>query len=736
MTSIKTDFYAYLILKLVIINIKSERNHFKGKINKMNLRVITVILIYVFFSTTVFAQKTNYPKTKQVTQIDEYHGIEVADPYRWLEDNDSAETKEWIKIQNKFTNDYLNTISERNKIKKRLTELWDYERYSPPTEAGGKYFYFKNDGLQDQSVLYVANSLDHVGRVLLDPNKLSGGGTIALSDLAVSPNGNFIAYGLSTKGSDWKVLRFRDVKTGKDFSEILKNIKQSNTSWTRDNKGVFYLQYPDRDEKADAQKIAYNKKLYYHKIGIPQSEDVLIYEYPEDPQAGMDCAVSDDGRWLIIYVGKAGAGNAIFYKDLLKEGTEILPLVEKFDGWYGFLGSKNSTLYFRTSRNAPNRKIIAVDVSQKDKTWHDIIPETDEPFRLSSIVNNQIIIGYLQDAHDVFHIYDLNGKFIGKANLPGIGSVRGFNGSNSDTETFYSFTNFATPPTIYRYNLKTDKNEIFRSPELNFKPENFEVKQIFYNSKDGTKVPMFIVHKKGIKLGGNNPTLLYGYGAYNSSQTPRFSAANIVWMEMGGIYAVANIRGGGEYGENWHTAAIKSTKQKSFDDFIAAAEWLISNKYTKAEKLAINGNSFGGLLIGATLNQRPDLFAAAIPEVGLLDVLRSHKLTQGQGWLSELGSPEKPEEFKYIYDYSPLHNINKGEKYPAVLVIAAANDDRVHPSNSYKYAAALQDAQGGEAPILIRIEMDAGHGGGSSTIKLIEEQADIFTFLMKNLGML
>ena len=700
-------------------------------------RVCFVLLISMFFAVNNFAQtKIEYPKTKKVDQVDDYHGTKVADPYRWLEDDNSAETKAWVKAENKVTFDYLNQIPEREQLKKRLTELWNYEKYSAPFKRGNHYFYSKNDGLQNQSVFYVSDSVKGEGRVLLDPNKLSTDGTVALSGMAISDDGKMMAYGLSGAGSDWQTWHFRDVETGKDLPDVLENIKFSGASWTKDEKGVFYSRFPEADEKSKLTRINYFQKLYYHKLGTPQSEDNLIYERPDDKEMGVGGNVTEDGNWLIITVTKGTSpNNMVFVKNLTMEKAPIIPVVDKLVADYSFIGNDGSKFYFRTDKDAPLGRLVMVDVLDKDLKWKEIVPQAKETLGSVDFVNNQFVANYLKDAYTQIRVYDLNGKFVRNVDLPGIGTANGFNGKRYDTEVFYTYSSFNAPPTIYRYDLKTGKSEIFRKSDVKFNPNDFEVKQVFYNSKDGTKIPMFIVHKKGLKLDGNNPTLLYAYGGFNISLTPGFLVQRVVWMENGGVYAVPNLRGGGEYGEDWHKAGTKLQKQNVFDDYIAAAEYLIKNKYTRPAKLAISGGSNGGLLVGATLNQRPDLFGAALPAVGVMDMLRFQKFTIGRAWTSDYGSSDNPEEFAAIYKYSPLHNIKEGTKYPAVLVTTSDHDDRVVPAHSFKYAATLQSAQGGDAPILIRIETNAGHGAGKPTAKVIEEQADIYGFLMKNLGM-
>jgi Serine proteases of the peptidase family S9A len=700
-------------------------------------RFLLLAVTFMFITANLQAQKIEYPKTKKVDQTDDYHGTIVADPYRWLENPDSEDSRAWIEAQNKITQAYLATIPEREKIKARLTELWNYEKYSAPFKQGGKYFYFKNDGLQNQSVLYVADSPTDKGRVLLDPNTLSADGTVALSGISVSDDGRLLAYGLSSGGSDWQEWRVREVATGKDLPDVIKWVKFSRASWTKDGKGFFYSRYPEPNEKTKLEDANFNQKLYYHRIGTPQSEDVLIYERPDHKEWGFGGGVTEDGKFLIISIWKGtDPRNLVFYKDLTDPNAEVKELISEFENDYSFIGNDGTLFYFQTDNSAPRKRIIAIDAAKPEKeNWREIVPQAAEVIAGTSLVGDYFIVSYLKDAYTQTKIYDLNGKFVRDVKYTGIGDVSGFGGRRDDTETFYTFTSFTTPPTIYRYNLKTGKSTIFRKLNVKFNPSDYEVKQVFYTSKDGTRVPMFITHKKGIKLDGTNPTLLYGYGGFNVSMTPSFSVSRLVWMEQGGVFAMPNLRGGGEYGEEWWKAGTKLKKQNVFDDFIAAAEFLIKEKYTNPSRLAISGGSNGGLLVGAVLNQRPELFGAALPAVGVMDMLRFHKFTIGWAWTSDYGSSENPEEFKALYAYSPLHNIKKGTKYPAVLVTTADHDDRVVPAHSFKYTATLQEAQGGDAPILIRIETRAGHGAGKPTAKIIEEQADIYGFLMKNLGM-
>ncbi len=709
-----------------------------------NLKLYFAFFVVLFLLSDALAQtKFEYPKPIRTEQMDDYHGIKISDPFRGLENPDSPETRDWIDAQNRLTNAYLATIPEREKIKKRLTELWNFEKYSAPFKVAGKYFYYKNDGLQNQFVLYVADSPMDKGRVLIDPNTLSNDGTIALANVSISEDGMLMAYSLSSGGSDWQEWHVREVATSKDLSDIIKWSKFSGASWTTDGKGFFYSRYPEPGEKTKLEDINFYQKLYFHKIGTPQSEDVLVYERPDHKDWGFSGKVTEDGQFLIISVWKGtDPKNLVYFKDLKNPDGKVMEIISEFESEYSFLGNDGSKFYFKTDKEAPRGRIISINTNEKipgrkvrdAQPVREIIAQSSETIDGVSLIGNSFIVSYLKDAYTQTQVFDLNGKLVREVKFPGIGTAGGFGGRRNDRETFYSFSSFTTPNTIFRYDVASGKSEVFRTPKVAFNPADFEVKQIKYKSKDGTLVPMFIVHKKGLTLDGTNPTLLYGYGGFNISMTPSFSLSRLIWMEMGGVFAMPNIRGGGEYGEEWHQAGIKLKKQNVFDDFIAAAEWLIANKYTQPAKLAISGGSNGGLLVGAVLNQRPELFSAALPAVGVMDMLRFHKFTIGWGWTSDYGSAENADEFKALFAYSPLHNIKKGGKYPAVLITTADHDDRVVPAHSFKYAATLQEAQGGAAPILIRIETKAGHGAGKPTTKIIEEQADIYGFLVKNLG--
>jgi prolyl oligopeptidase len=678
----------------------------------------------------------NYPAARKSDQVDDYHGVRVADPYRWLEDLDSEETRAWVEAQNKLSFGYLASIPERDALKDRITKLWNYEKYGIPFKEGNRYFYSRNSGLQNQAVLYSVTTLDAPPQLLLDPNTLSTDGTVALSGLQSSPDGKLLAYSLSASGSDWQEWKVRDVETSRDLSDHLKWVKFSGVSWTQDGKGFFYSRYDEPKEEA-LKAINYFQKIYYHKLGTPQSEDVLVYERPDQKDWLFGGTVTDDGAYLIITVYQGtDVKTRVYYKDLKAGNATVVELLDDFDASYSFIGNDGARFWFQTDLDAPRGKVIEIDTSKPARAnWKTVVPETRETLQAVTLVNNRFVLNYLKDAYTQVKIYETSGKFVNEVAFPGIGSAAGFGGKASDKETFYSFTGFTTPTTIYRYDMVTGKSTIFRQPKVDFNPAAYETKQVFYTSKDGARVPMFITHKKGLKLDGNNPTFLYGYGGFNISLSPAFSVGNLVWMELGGIYAQPNLRGGGEYGEDWHQAGMKLKKQNVFDDFIGAAEWLIANKYTSTPKLAIGGGSNGGLLVGAVMTQRPKLFGAALPAVGVMDMLRFQKFTIGWAWVSDYGSSEDPEEFKALYAYSPLHNIKPGTSYPPTLITTADHDDRVWPGHSFKFAAALQEAQGGSAPILIRIETKAGHGAGKPTSKIIEEIADRWAFLVKTLDM-
>ncbi|MBN2560346.1 MAG: S9 family peptidase [Phycisphaerae bacterium] len=704
--------------------------------------IVVVALAFAVASTSCShdshqtQQNLVYPETKQVNQVDVFHGVEVADPYRWLEDDNSEETAAWVKAQNAVTFPYLESIPAREKINARLTKLWNYEKYSAPTKKGARYFFMKNDGLQNQYVLYTTDSLDGEARVLLDPNKFSEDGTVALAGGAVSKDGELLAYGVSVAGSDWQEYHVRNVETAEDLSDHLKWIKFSGASWAKSGKGFFYSRYDEPKEGQALQSQNYYHKLFYHKLGTPQEQDKLIYDRPDEKDWMFGGEVTDDGQFLIIGVGKSDThNNAVFYKSLVVSDAPVVELLNEFDAQYEFIDNDGPVFWFKTDADAPRGRVIAIDIRKPEReNWREIIAEAEETLQGVNAVNDMFVASYLKDAHTMVKMYNLLGKPVRDVDFPGVGSAGGFSGERKDKETFYVYTSFNTPPTIYRYDMVTGESTLWKRPNVDYDPDDYVSKQVFYASKDGTRVPMFITHKKGLKLDGSNPTYLYGYGGFDYSLTPYFSISNLAWMEMGGVFAMANIRGGGEYGKAWHDAGRKLNKQNVFDDFIAAAEWLIDNKYTRPAKLAIGGASNGGLLVGACMTQRPDLFGAALPAVGVMDMLRFHKFTIGHAWVSDYGTPDDPEEFEAIYAYSPLHNLKKGTRYPATMITTADHDDRVVPAHSFKFAAALQAAQAGDAPVLIRIETRAGHGAGKPTWMVIEEIADQWAFLVRTLG--
>jgi prolyl oligopeptidase len=684
--------------------------------------------------TTMSQADTNTnrpPQTKRGDVVDDYHGTKVSDPYRWLEETESSETQGWIKAQNKYTADFLKRVPGRDRIQKRLTQLWDYAKFGMPSKEGGKYFYTKNDGLQNQAVLYVADSLDAEPRVLLDPNKLSKDGTVALAGTAVSHDAKYLAYSTQSGGSDWQTWHVREVATGKDLTDKIEWAKFSGASWSKDGRGFYYSRY-DAPKSNEALKQAnYFHKIYYHALGTPQDKDVLVYDRPDQKDWNLNAGVTDDGKYLIIYANRGtDRKNRIFYKDLTDPNAKVLPVFDQADARYSVLGNDGATFYVQTDKDAPRGKVISLNIA-KPSEWTELIPQAAETLQSTDVTGRHLLATYLKDAKTLVKVYDLSGKWVRDVDLPGIGTAGGFGGKLDDAETFYSFVSFTAPPAIYRYDVNSGKSTLFRRAEVAFNPDDYETKQIFYASKDGTQVPMFLTYKKGLKLDGTNPTYLYGYGGFNSAMTPFFSVGMQVWMEMGGVLAVASIRGGGEYGKEWYEAGTKLKKQNVFDDFIAGAEWLIANKYTSSPKLAIAGGSNGGLLVGACITQRPDLFGAALPAVGVLDMLRFHKFTIGWAWTSDYGSPDNADEFKALYAYSPYHRVQSGTSYPATLITTGDHDDRVFPAHSFKFAAALQNAQAGTAPVLIRVETRAGHGAGKPTTKQIEEVTDRWAFLSR-----
>lgn len=699
-------------------------------------RSFLFFLTLLLFISCACQERIEYPVTKTVDVVEDYHGTMVADPYRWMEDESAEDLKSWIEAQNKITSNYLEKFSGREKIKNRLSELWNFPRYSVPQKRGGKYFYSKNDGLQNQSVLYVQETLGGESKLIIDPNRLSEDGTVALSNQVLNQDGTLLAYGLSRSGSDWQEIRIRDIVTGKDYEDVIQWAKFAGIAWTLDKKGFFYNRYPD-PTTVPKGKESFHNKVYYHRLGTPQSRDQLVYERPDAPELGFSPQISEDGKYVVLSVFKGtDRENRLYYRDVNSKGT-FVRLIDEADANYRFLGSLGSVFFIRTDLGAPRGKVVAIDVTKPQRNnWKEIIPQTENVLSSITIVNNQFVVSYLKDVHHVVKIYTLDGVYVKDIKLPGMGTVSGFSGRGADTEMFFSFTSFLYPPTVFRYDFKEGALSILHPSQLKFDVTQYETKQIFYESKDGTRVPLFITYKKGIKQNGNNPVLLFGYGGFNVSMNPSFSVQRLVWLENGGIYAHAILRGGSEYGEEWHQAGMLGKKQNVFDDFIAAAEWLIENKYTKPSKLAIMGISNGGLLVSACMLQRPDLFGAVICSVPVTDMLRYHKFTVGRFWIGEYGNAEtNPDHFKFLYTYSPLHNVKEGVSYPPILTLTADHDDRVVPAHAMKFAATLQVADSGPSPKLVRIETKAGHGGGKPVSKQIDEWTDIYSFLMKTFDM-
>ncbi|TCK67898.1 prolyl oligopeptidase [Winogradskyella wandonensis] len=705
-------------------------------------RIPYLLLAFVFFMScknekeTKEVIKVQYPETAKVDHVDTYFGEEVKDPYRWLEDDRSEETEDWVKRQNAVTQDYLANIPYREKLKERLSKLWNYEKVGAPFIEGDYTYFYKNDGLQNQYVIYrYKNDADpSTAEVFLDPNTFKEDGTISLGGTSFSKNGKILAYSISEGGSDWRKILVMDVESKKIVEDTLVDIKFSGMSWYK-NEGFYYSSY-DKPEGSELSAKTDQHKVYYHKLRTPQSEDELIYGgTPEQKHRYIYGGVTEDDRYLIITPRVSTSGNKLLIKDLTKPNSDFVTILDHTDSDSNIIENVGSKLYIMTNLNAPNQKIVTVDASDPTpENWVDFIPETENVLSPST-GGGYFFAEYMVDAVSKVLQYDYDGKLIREVELPGVGSAGGFGAKKEDKELYYSFTNYVTPGSIYKYDIEKGTSELFRKPEIDFNPEDYESNQVFYTSKDGTKVPMIITHKKGLELNGKNPTILYGYGGFNISLTPSFSITNAIWMEQGGIYAVPNLRGGGEYGKAWHDAGTQQKKQNVFDDFIAAAEYLIENNYTSSDYLAIRGGSNGGLLVGATMTQRPDLMKVALPAVGVLDMLRYHTFTAGAGWAYDYGTAEDSKEmFEYLKGYSPVHNVKNGTSYPATMVTTGDHDDRVVPAHSFKFAAELQAKQTGDNPTLIRIETDAGHGAGTPVSKTIEQYADIYGFTLFNMG--
>lgn len=679
-----------------------------------------------------------YPAAPASEQTDVYFGTTVADPFRWLEEVDSPATKTWVEAENRLTFEFLAKLPQRESLKRRLLELLDYPRYSLPDRQGGKYFYTFNTGLQNQAPLFVKDRADGEGRLVIDPNTLSKDGTVALSDFKVSDDGRYVAYSTAAAGSDWNEIRVRDLSTGRDTSDQVALVKFSNTAWTKDNAGFFYSRYPEPTQTKNATfSNLEHQKIYYHRLGTAQSADLLIFEQPEFPLRGWSAAVTDDGRYLLIR-GREGSDprNRLYYVDLqdpLRPALRgpVVKLIDVLEATYSVFGSQGSTLWVRTSLDAPKQRILAIDLARPQReAWRVIVPQAEDVLRSADVFGGRIFASYLQDAQSRIRIFSTDGVSQGDLALPGVG-IAALSGRPEDSEVIYSFTSFVLPTTLYRYDVATGRSAVYQAPQVAFDPSGYETRQVFYHSKDGTRVPMFITAKKGVKLDGSHPTLLYGYGGFNLAQLPAFSISTVVWLEQGGIYAVACLRGGGEYGREWHQAGTKERKQNVFDDFAAAGDYLVQEGYTRHERLTLSGGSNGGLLVGATLLQRPDLARVALPAVGVLDMLRFHKFTIGHAWISDYGSSDDAAGFKYLSAYSPVHRVKAGVQYPAILVTTGDHDDRVHPGHSFKFAAALQAANPQSVyPAFIRVETRAGHGAGKPLNKQVEETADKFAFAL------
>ena len=698
------------------------------------MKKVTLLLACGMIAVNTLGQKAKmtYPITKKDKTVDTYFGIKVADPYRWLENDTTKETASWVKAQNKVTSSYLAKIPFRNKLKERLTNLANYEKIGAPFKKNGKYYFYKNNGLQNQSVLYVQDSLNAQPEVFLDPNKLSEDGTVALTGISFSKDGKYFAYTISRSGSDWSEIYVMDLATRKLLDDHIKWAKFSGASWQ--GNGFYYSAYDAPAAGKEFSNVNENHKIYYHKIGEPQSKDALVYQNPKYPKRFYSASVSEDQRILFIFESGEGRGNTLFMKNLTKADASIEQLTTDLNYNYSPIDVIGNQIFLSTNFGAPKNKIMVADIaSPKIENWKDLIHESTSVLSDAEVIGGKLVLTYDKDASNHAFVYSTDGKLLHEVKLPSLGSV-GFSGDKDDNTAFYSFTSFTFPGAVYKYNVETNESTLYRAPKVDFNPEEFVTEQVFYPSKDGTKVPMFLTYKKGLKRDGSNPVFLYGYGGFNISLNPGFSTSRIPFLENGGIYAQTNLRGGGEYGEEWHVAGTKMQKQNVFDDFISAAEYLIARKYTNKQKIAIVGGSNGGLLIGACVNQRPDLFRVAIPEVGVMDMLRYHKFTIGWNWASDYGTSEDSKKmFEYLRAYSPLHTLKKGITYPAIMVTTADHDDRVVPAHSFKYAATLQAASNGKNPTLIRIDSKAGHGSGKPISKVLDEQADIYSFIMYNM---
>ncbi len=679
----------------------------------------------------------NIPETRRDVTIEDYHGTQVADPYRWLEDAASAEVQAWSEAQNDMTRAYLDALPMREKIKTRLTELYDYPKQSAPSKHGDRYYFSRNTGLQNQAVLYRQTTLDGETMLVLDPNTLSSDGTVALVNTSFSEDGKLLAYGTSTSGSDWQEVKIHRVDEGSDFDERMQWTKFSSLPWRHDNQGFFYSRFPEPGTVPTEDQSNFNK-VYFHKLGTSQSADRLIFERPDAKELAFDPMVTEDGVYIVLNVWHGtDTQNRIYYREVTSD-TPFVRLLDEADAEYTFIGNDGPVFYFKTDLNAPRGRIIAIDTRQPEReNWREIVPQQNDVVSFVLLAHHQFVIVYMHDAHHQMERYDMSGHQLGEIALPTLGSIVEIVGKVDESELFFSFTSYLFPTSTYRYDFASEQVTMLHGAEIAFDPSGYETEQVFYPSKDGTRIPMFLTHKKGLVKDGNNPTLLYGYGGFNISLTPTFSLVALLWVESGGIYAVANLRGGGEYGEEWHKAGMLEKKQNVFDDFIAAGEWLVANKYTSTKKLAINGGSNGGLLTATCLVQRPDLYGAVVCEVPVIDMLRYHRFTLGRYWTGEYGDAgHNAEQFKFLYAYSPLHNVKEGVHYPPTLILTADTDDRVVPAHAKKFAATIQRAHSGDQLPLLRVEFKAGHGMGKPTTKIIDERSDVLAFLFETFGML
>ncbi|MBM3824193.1 MAG: S9 family peptidase [Verrucomicrobia bacterium] len=700
--------------------------------------LLVVGLWFLSQAGCVHRRASSFPATATTNVVEVLHGVSVADPYRWLEDDKAPATKAWIAAQNRHTFQHMAALPGRDGIHRRLTQLWNFEKFGVPFEQAGRYFVMRNDGLQNQNVLHVLDSLEAnaPSRVLLDPNALAPDGTVSLVSVAVSKDARHVAYGVSKSGSDWQEWRIRELESGRDLPEVIRWVKFSETSWTPDGTGFYYCRFPEPDPNRLYQAAQYGQQLRFHRLGTDPRNDPIVYERPDQKEWRFSPKVTESGEYLIVSVRRTTSKNQLYYRSLLDPGSPMVELFTRFDATREFIDHDGSRFWIRTDADAPRGRVVEIDLGRPEKSaWKTLIPEASETLRDAKLVDGRWIGVYLKDARSEVRLFDLSGRFERQVELPGLGTVAGFPGSRKDRETFFSFASYTSPERVFRLAPAKGEIQLVREPRVAFDSQPFETRQVFYTSHDGTRIPMFLVHRRGLRLNGNHPVLLYGYGGFNIPIVPAFSVATMVWLEMGGIYAVANIRGGGEYGEAWHAAGTKHRKPNVFADFIAAAEWLCREGYTSPRRLAIEGRSNGGLLVGACLTRRPDLFRAALPAVGVLDMLRFHKFTIGWAWTADFGSPDDPEDFRTLLGYSPLHNLRRNTRYPATLMTTADHDDRVVPAHSFKFASALQAAQSGPAPILIRIDTQAGHGAGKPTSKQIDEIADKWTFLASELGL-